>query len=214
MIYQAAIFDMDGLLLDTERLMLEAGLKAGADLGLDLPESFFRSTVGVDRVTTLQMLDARINGRVSLETMDTHWNNVFIAFTEKEVPTKPGAEDLLRALQGFGVPMAVATNSATENAHRRLGLAGLYDFFDAMVGFDQVADPKPAPDVYLEAARRVGAAPAKCIAFEDSDHGAEAAQKAGMTVVQVPDLLPSEGRWADHLGRDLVTGARAAGLTI
>ncbi len=83
-----------------------------------------------------------------------------------------------------------------------------------MITLDDVARPKPAPEPYLLAAERLGLPPARCLVFEDSETGAEAAHRAGCVVVQVPDVVPSEGRWAHHLAADLVAGARAAGLRL
>lgn len=112
-----------------------------------------------------------------------------------------------------GLPCAVATNSATATALGKLESAGIARHFAHVVGYDAVARPKPAPDVFAEAARRLGAAPGRCIAFEDSDTGVAAALAAGMHVVQVPDLQASGRAGAHHLAPSLVDGARRAGLT-
>jgi beta-phosphoglucomutase-like phosphatase (HAD superfamily) len=80
------------------------------------------------------------------------------------------------------------------------------------VTVDDVTQPKPHPEPYLLAAQLLGVAPARCLVFEDSEAGSEAAHRAGMVVVQVPDVVPSDGKWAHHLALDLMSGARAAGL--
>jgi HAD superfamily hydrolase (TIGR01509 family) len=101
----------------------------------------------------------------------------------------PGARELIGALRDHGVPIGLATNSGREFATRALRSAGVLDCFDAVVSAEEVAHPKPAPDVYLEAAARVGAAdPASCVALEDSETGVAAARAAGMTVVGVPSF--------------------------
>ena len=111
-----------------------------------------------------------------------------------------------------GLPCAVATSSRRASALRKLDLTGLAPHFATVVTFDCIASPKPAPDPYLEAARRLGIAPGRCIAFEDSDPGAAAAHAAGMTVVQVPDMAETTGPHAHHLAASLIEGARMAGL--
>ena len=103
------------------------------------------------------------------------------------VPAKPGAEALHARLRAGGVPCAVATSSA--QAEAALSLGGRLAGFGAVVTGDQVANGKPAPDIYLEAARRLGVAPGDCLALEDSDTGARSALAAGMRVVVVPDLV-------------------------
>ena len=90
--------------------------------------------------------------------------------------------------------------------------AGLAGDFQHLITLDDVTRAKPAPDPYLLAAKWLGVAPARCLVFEDSEVGAEAAHSAGMRVVQVPDLVVSQGRFAHHLADDLISGARAAGL--
>jgi HAD superfamily hydrolase (TIGR01509 family) len=125
-----------------------------------------------------------------------------------------GVAEFLDHLSTRGLPRAVATNSHTVNARRKLGEAGIAHHFDPghVVGFDLVPAPKPAPDVFVDAARRLGVDPRRCLAFEDSDTGVVAALAAGMTVVQVPDMRPAGTRDAHHLAETLLDGARAAGI--
>jgi HAD superfamily hydrolase (TIGR01509 family) len=104
------------------------------------------------------------------------------------VEPMPGARELIAALREQGVPLGLATNSGREFATRALRSAGVYDCFDAVVSAEEVEHPKPAPDVYLEAAARLGADPAACVALEDSATGVSAARAAGMTVVGVPSF--------------------------
>jgi HAD superfamily hydrolase (TIGR01509 family) len=110
------------------------------------------------------------------------------------------------------LPLAIVTSSRRASAAQKLALAGIAGHFTRVVVLEDVTTPKPAPEAYLLAAARLGVAPDRCLAFEDSEPGAEAAYRAGCTVVQVPDILPSQGRWAHHLAPDLLTGARLAGL--
>ena len=91
-------------------------------------------------------------------------------------------------------------------------MVGLGTAFAHIVTVDEVTHAKPHPEPYLLAASLLGLSPARCLVFEDSEAGSEAAHRVGMVVVQVPDVVPSEGKWAHHLAVDLMAGARAAGL--
>jgi len=105
------------------------------------------------------------------------------------VPLKEGAIALLDAMARLGLPLAIATSSDTAHALEKLRQAGVLERFRAVIGADQVQRPKPDPSVYLKAAASLGADPRACLALEDSEYGVRAAHAAGMTVIQVPDLI-------------------------
>mgnify|MGYP006173015307 CR=1 FL=1 len=113
---------------------------------------------------------------------------------------------------GADMRAGTVTSTGREGAHHKLGLAGIAHHFRTVVTFDDVRHPKPAPEPYLLAARLLGVSPARCLVFEDSEAGAEAAHRAGCVVVQVPDVVQASGRWAHHVAPDLMSGARRAGL--
>ncbi len=208
--FAAAIFDLDGTLIDTERLVMEAGIEAFAALGHDLEPAFMLSLVGVAEDEGRRRIARRFGATLDLGALDDGWAAATRRRYGAGIPVKPGAAELLAAT-GF-LPRGVATNSATASAERKLAVTGLVGHFGAIVGFDAVPLPKPAPDVFVEAARRLGARPQDCIAFEDSDTGVAAALAAGMTVVQVPDLQATGRAGAHHVATSLLDGARAAGL--
>ncbi len=210
--YHAAIFDLDGLLLDTERMALQASHEALNGLGFTAETGFFESFVGKDDQTVAQLVAARFGPSFGQEAFNTRWSAHFAALLEAGIPLRPFVIDMLDAVADLGLPCAIATSSRLASAERKLAITGLRPRFAALVSCDCVARPKPAPDPYLLAARRLGVDPTACIAFEDSDTGAAAAMAAGMTVVQVPDMVPSAGRNAHHLAPDLLTGGRMAGL--
>ena len=212
MAFDAAIFDMDGLLIDTERMMVEAGVAAAAQMGTPLSRQVFLSTVGVDRHKSTDIVAQNLPQGVAIEAFDKVWRRQFDDMLDAGIPLRPGAADLLNNLVALQIPRAIATNALTEQAHIRLEKSGLAAHFEHVVGFDLVERGKPDPGVYLEAARRLGVDPKKAVAFEDSDHGAAAAWAAGMRVVQVPDLGQPTCDHAHHAAPDLITGARAAGL--
>lgn len=212
--YAAAIFDLDGTLIDTERLVIDAGLAVLARFGFEVDAQVLTSLVGIVEDEGDRLLAERLGQKLDMAQFKTEWGIGVTRAYAAGIPLMSGVDDLLTQLSSRNVPRAVATNSATENAHRKLGEAGIAHHFDVahIIGFDAVPNPKPAPDVFLTAARRLGVAPERCVAFEDSDTGVAAALAAGMTVVQIPDMHPAGTRDAHHLADSILAGARACGL--
>ena len=210
--FDAAIFDLDGLLLDTERLALAAGYETMETFGFAAPEGLFESLVGKDTATGARHLVATYGPDSPIEQFGTAWDRRFFDKIDSGVPLRPGAEEILLALGALGLPCAVATSSKRHSAEHKLARSGLGGHFATVVSVDCVARPKPAPDPYLLAALRLNVEATRCIAFEDSDTGAASARAAGMLVVQIPDMLATDGRHAHHLANDLMAGARLAGL--
>jgi beta-phosphoglucomutase-like phosphatase (HAD superfamily) len=206
--YDAILFDLDGTLIDTESLALTTGMAAFAAHGHAVDETFMHALVGKDEPTAARMIRQALPG-VDLDAVNLLWRKGFSDGVDAGLELKPGARDLLPALSH---PLAIVTSTGREGAHRKLGLAGIARAFTHVVTLDDVRAPKPDPEPYLLAATLFGVSPSRCLVFEDSETGAEAAHRAGCVVVQVPDLVPSEGRWAHHLAPDLLTGARMAGL--
>lgn len=206
--FDAVIFDLDGTLIDTESLALAAGLAAFADQGTAVEPSFLHGLIGTDNPTGARLIRAGFP-HLDLEALHRHWSDGFQAALAAGLPLKPGVMDLLEQIRH---PKAIATSSGRDAAAQKIGLAGFAAHFSHVIVLEDVAAPKPAPDPYLLAARRLGVDPARCLVFEDSDVGAKAAHSAGMCVVQVPDVLATEGRHAHLVAPDLLTGARLIGL--
>ena len=206
--YDAIFFDLDGTLIDTESIALATGMAAFAALGHDVDVAFMHGLVGKDEPTASRLIRAALPG-VDLTAVNLHWRKGFNDGVDSGLALKPGALDLLPALQ---IPLAIVTSTGRVGAHRKLGLAGIAGAFTHVVTLDDVRAAKPDPEPYLLAASLFGVSPTRCLVFEDSETGAEAAHRAGCVVVQVPDVVPSQGRWAHHLAPDLITGARMAGL--
>ncbi len=212
--FAAVIFDLDGTLVDSERVALEAGRRAFLRFGETVAPGFLEGMIGRDRNAVAAALLARY-GHIDQPLLVQAIREESIALREANgLPLKPGAVLLIEEIAALGLPMAVATSSGAQEAERKLTLAGLRAHFTAVIAFDHVENPKPAPDPYLLAAEALGHAPELCLAFEDSDTGAASARAAGMRVVQVPDMLPSDGAHAHHLAVSLIDGALAAGLPL
>lgn len=206
--YDALLFDLDGTLIDTESLAVVAGMAAFVDCGFPVTTSFLHSLVGVDEPTGARRIKEALPD-LDQAALQQSWKRRFNAEIDTGLRFKPGAEVLLAARL---LPMAVVTSSGRESAIFKMSKMGMLKTFATIVTLNDVTAAKPAPDPYLLAASRLGVAPGRCLVFEDSETGAEAAHRAGCIVVQVPDVVPSKGRWAHHLAEDMLTGARQAGL--
>lgn len=206
--YDALFFDLDGTLIDTEALAAATGIAAFAAFGHQVDTAFMHRLVGKDTPTSARLI-RDLMPDVDLDAVHDHWRQGFDAGVDRGLSLKPGALDLLELPQ---MPRVLVTSSGREGAHHKLRIAGIAEAFAHVVTYNDVQAPKPAPEPYLLAARLLGVDPARCLVFEDSETGAESAYQAGCTVVQVPDIVPSEGRWAHHLAPDLLSGARMAGL--
>ncbi len=206
--FDAVFFDLDGTLVDTESLALGAGLAAFAACGHPVDAGFMHGLVGKAEPMAAAIIRQALPD-LDLVRFNALWRVGFDAALIDGLPLKSGAVELLQQIRH---PMAVVTSSGRSGAHHKLGLAGLAPHFREIITLEDVTAPKPEPEPYLLAARRLGVDPARCLVFEDSDIGAEAAHRAGCIVVQIPDVAPTDGRFAAHLAADLIAGARLAGL--
>ena len=186
----AVIFDMDGLLLDSEVLAIQSLRDAGRSLGVDLPVEFCHRMIGTPLDHCRALVMERFGPGFPLDR--------YFALQEAQLETlvasgrlalKGGVAELLDGLDAHGIPRAIATSSSRVRTDHHLGLVGIAGRFEHIVTRDDVARGKPNPDPFLKAASLLGVAPARCLALEDSHNGVRAAHAAGMRVVMVPDLL-------------------------
>lgn len=179
-----AIFDCDGILVDSERPWIDLMADYLDRLGAQgVPAESFRGLTGAEAAQQLQRVSAAASGHGAAPTAAEVDRDYTAALTEVSAPM-PGAPELVRALSGT-VPIAVASNGRGEDVRGLLDRAGLLGFFDAIVTIDDVEAGKPAPDVYLRAAEKLGLDASAAVAFEDSPVGSRAAAAAGCTVVGI-----------------------------
>lgn len=187
--YRAVVLDMDGLMLDTERVAVECWIESARVSGWEISRETCLAMVGLDhRASRQALLD--VGGRTfPLDEVSKRGRVRYLERLRDEgVALKPGLIELLDWLDARAVPTAVATSTMFELAMEKLTRAGIRDRFETIVCGDQVAKTKPAPDVYLDATGRIGIDPRHCIALEDSDTGLRAAHAAGLACIVVPDM--------------------------
>ncbi|AXK45982.1 HAD family hydrolase [Brachybacterium saurashtrense] len=193
----AVVFDCDGLLVDTEGQWIALQDDYLARHGTSLSPTTRREITGRAAevvIVTLAEAVGKDPHRVGQELLDAHREHI----GERLVPL-PGALETLRAIAAVR-PVAVASNSPREMLDVKLAGLGIADVVDASIAIEDVAAPKPAPDMYLAAARVLGAEPAECLGFEDSETGADAARAAGLQLIAVPSLPGQEPRAPRRLG--------------
>jgi HAD superfamily hydrolase (TIGR01509 family) len=187
--FAAALFDMDGLLIDSERVILSAWLEASRHHGHALTQEDYVAVIGRNGPESREILIELLGGAGPFRAVRSHAAALMAALPdEPRFPLKPGVVELLSVLRAAGIPCAVASSSNADEIRHRLGQVGVLDHFDAVSGGNEVPRGKPDPAVYLLAAERIGVPAARCLAFEDSENGALAALASGAQLVMVPDL--------------------------
>ncbi len=179
---------MDGLLIDSERIAQEVTREASLHLGLALPEPVAMRMIGLGRDALERMLAAELGRDFPFEPFQTEWETRYHQRLAKGVPIKAGAVQALAALAAAGLPCAVATSTHTDFARYKLKQAGLLTQIAVVVGRDAVQHGKPAPDLYVHAAKQLSVPANLCWAFEDSLPGLTAAVASGARTHWVPDL--------------------------
>ncbi|MDD9158379.1 HAD family phosphatase [Aliivibrio sp. S4TY2] len=190
MTFQAAIFDMDGLLLDTERVCMGIFKEACEAQNVPFIEELYLSIIGCNAKRIEQLFREGYGPNVDYPALNQEWRVRYTAVVKHQaIPVKEGVIELLEWLKAHKTPMAVATSTQHDIAIKKLELAGLDGYFDVLATGCEVEHGKPHPEIYFLAAERLGIAADACLAFEDSNNGTHAAVAANMITYQIPDLV-------------------------
>lgn len=184
---QAVIFDMDGTLIDTERVSQAAWRRAAQDFRIEIPERILHAFVGCSIPNAMNMIDDEFGDPAFTERLFNRRHEIFDATWEDELELKPGAAEAVAAVRERGLAVALATSSVRDRAITSMERLGLMELFDAAVFDEDIEHHKPAPDVYLVAADHLGVEPTRCVTVEDSFNGVRAGAAAGMRTIMVPD---------------------------
>ena len=200
MAIEAVIFDCDGTLVDSEPLARTAWERTLAPHGYELRDAEYPALIGLPFARVHGFFAERIAGLPPADALWEDYAGALFALIDAELAPFPDALETVAALRAAGVAVAVASSSPRARLDRTLRRAGLADAFAASVAGDEVEHGKPAPDMFLEAAARLGVAPARCAAIEDSPPGVAAGLAAGMRTVAIArDPAAAEGLGAAHV---------------
>ena len=208
---QAIIFDLDGLVLDSEVGFFTAWQQAGDELGYSVEPEFCISLSGSHGAQISHSLRTHFGDQFPLETFYQLSNEIWREHVKQfGIPVKKGFYELLESIKARQLPYCLATNSRRADALNALDYAGLQDVFSVIVTREDVANPKPAADIFLESAKILQQAPANCLVLEDSSIGIGAAIAAGCPSLFVPSILPRDpvaSEMANHVFVDLAAVA-------
>lgn len=202
-----AAFDMDGLLLDTERVADKAWDDAAAQLGFADVEHAKKACIGLNEAATRAWFEKTYGKDFDYDAFRNLARQLSHAVTDVEVPVKEGAAEILQMLRDQGVKLAVASSTREVTVRDQLARAGLLGYFDAVVTGDMVTHSKPHPEIFTKACAALGLPPESCLAFEDSLNGIRSAYRAGLYTIHVPDLVP------DNLEARAMSGRTFRSLT-
>ncbi len=187
---EAIIFDMDGVLIDSERQSNEGWLWAAQQKQVTMPMWLIDSFKGAQAAVSCQFFDEYFHGTQDYYEMRELRTQYVYQLREKEgIPVKSGVDELFAYIRKTGLKCAVATSTNRNSAEKTLHNIGVWDTLDGVMYGDQIEHGKPEPDIFLAAAEMIGVAPQNCIVIEDSINGIKAGYRAGMKVIHIPDTI-------------------------
>ncbi len=197
---QAVLWDMDGVLLDSEKLCQQAFVDVVGREGLvDNPAQKYLETVGLNHKSTVDWYMPLVKQRDRAEYFYQAVRDRYTQIIEQELELKSGVLESLNAVQALGLPQMVVTSSSSAIANEKLNRMNIRDYFVDVIGGDQVEQGKPNPEPYLKACDSLSLAPENALVVEDSPNGVAAGVAAGAMVVHVPDLLVTDPAWVNEI---------------
>ena len=186
--FKAAIFDMDGLILDSERTVLSCWEKIGEKYGFKDIVSYGISVIGKNKKATIDEFE-RIYGEPG-DRYERELREIYNGLAQKgEVPLKPHTLELLESMKNAGMKIAIASSSTREEVTTQMEMLGALKFFDTCVCGDQVTQSKPDPEIFLLACDALGVKPEEAVGLEDSFNGVRACKASGLYTIMVPDII-------------------------
>ena len=201
MLPELVIFDMDGLIFDSERAHMEVLQEICLEHGLELTEEDYVKTLGLSRADTLQVMKGIFGPEVPYGEIAAEGRRRLNARAQKKsLPVKPGIKELLGHLGSMGIPACVASSSPRKTVEIYLDSSGLAPAFDFIMSGDDITHSKPDPEIFLQCCRHYGTEPAHALVLEDSEYGILAAANAGIPVVCIPDMKQPAPEYASKAG--------------
>lgn len=188
---EAVVFDMDGVIFDSERLVLVCWEKVAERHHIEGITEVMTACIGTTKVKTEEIVLEHYGENFPYDEFSKEASLLFHEIAERDgLPVKRGVRELLEYLREQKVPLALASSTRLEVVSQELKQAGLYEYFQVVMGGDQLERSKPEPDIYLMTCDKLGVRPECAYAIEDSYNGIRSAYSAGMSPIMVPDILP------------------------
>ena len=200
--YEAAIFDLDGTLIDSMGMWGEIDIEYLEKFGIEVPENLQRDLEGLRFTEVAEYFRERFGITDSVAEIGQTWIDMAEYKYRHDIPLKPGARELIRKMSENGVRMAIASSNHLRLIEEILRIHGISEYFDTITTCDDVTANKPEPDVYLYTAEKLGTSPSSCIVFEDIPIGIQSGKRAGMTVAAVHDTYSENVREQKEMEAD------------